>query len=160
MNGVYLRNMDFDKYYALVKPHIEKNVDPKYNYEDIAKALKERCQLLNEVDEMVDFFNEVKDYSLDLYTNKKAKTNPEVAKRSLELALPALESLDEFTNDKVFEVLAKIAAFNGLKNITVMYPIQVALSGKDKTPGGATMLSQILGKEETIKRIEAALNKF
>ena len=160
MNGVYLRNMDFDKYYALVKPHIEKNVDPKYNYEDIAKALKERCQLLNEVDEMVDFFNEVKDYSLDLYTNKKAKTNPEVAKRSLELALPALESLDEFTNDKVFEVLAKIAADNGLKNITVMYPIQVALSGKDKTPGGATMLSQILGKEETIKRIEAALNKF
>ena len=160
MNGVYLRNMDFYKYYALVKPHIEKNVDPKYNYEDIAKALKERCQLLNEVDEMVDFFNEVKDYSLDLYTNKKAKTNPEVAKRSLELALPALESLDEFTNDKVFEVLAKIAADNGLKNITVMYPIQVALSGKDKTPGGATMLSQILGKEETIKRIEAALNKF
>ena len=160
MNGVYLRNMDFDKYYALVKPHIEKNVDPKYNYEDIAKALKERCQLLNEVDEMVDFFNEVKDYSLDLYTNKKAKTNPELAKRSLELALPALESLDEFTNDKVFEVLAKIAADNGLKNITVMYPIQVALSGKDKTPGGATMLSQILGKEETIKRIEAALNKF
>lgn len=76
------------------------------------------------------------------------------------MALPALESLDEFTNDKVFEVLAKIAADNGLKNITVMYPIQVALSGKDKTPGGATMLSQILGKEETIKRIEAALNKF
>ena len=160
MNGVYLRNMDFDSYYALVKPHIEKNVDPKYNYEDIAKALKERCQLLNEVDEMVDFFNEVKDYSLDLYTNKKAKTNTEVAKKSLELALPVLEELEVFTNDTVFEALAKIAQDNGLKNITVMYPIQVALSGKDKTPGGATMLSQILGKEETIKRLKDAINKF
>lgn len=160
MNGVYLRNMDFDSYYALVKPHIEKNVDPKYNYEDIAKALKERCQLLNEVDEMVDFFNEVKDYSLDLYTNKKAKTNTEVAKKSLELALPVLEGLEVFTNDTVFEALAKIAQDNGLKNITVMYPIQVALSGKDKTPGGATMLSQILGKEETIKRLKDAINKF
>ena len=160
MNGVYLRNMDFDKYYELVKPHIEANVDPKYNYEDIARALKERVQLINEVDEMVDFFNEVKDYSLDLYTNKKAKTNPEVARKSLELALPALEALEVFNNETVFEALAKVAADNGLKNITVMYPVQVALSGKDKTPGGATMLSQILGKEETIKRLKAAIEKF
>ena len=160
MNGVYLRNMDFDKYYALVKPHIEVNVDPKYNYEDIARALKERVQLINEVDGMVDFFNEVKDYSLDLYTNKKAKTNPEVARKSLELALPALEALEVFNNETVFEALAKVAADNGLKNITVMYPVQVALSGKDKTPGGATMLSQILGKEETIKRLKAAIEKF
>ena len=160
MNGVYLRNMDFDKYYELVKPHIEVNVDPKYNYEDIARALKERVQLINEVDGMVDFFNEVKDYSLDLYTNKKAKTNPEVARKSLELALPALEALEVFNNETVFEALAKVAADNGLKNITVMYPVQVALSGKDKTPGGATMLSQILGKEETIKRLKAAIEKF
>ena len=160
MNGVYLRNMDSDKYYELVKPHIEANVDPKYNYEDIARALKERVQLSNEVDGMVDFFNEVKDYSLDLYTNKKAKTNPEVARKSLELALPALEALEVFNNETVFEALAKVAADNGLKNITVMYPVQVALSGKDKTPGGATMLSQILGKEETIKRLKAAIEKF
>ena len=160
MNGVYLRNVDFDKYDELVKPHIEANVDPKYNYEDIARALKERVQLINEVDGMVDFFNEVKDYSLDLYTNKKAKTNPEVARKSLELALPALEALEVFNNETVFEALAKVAADNGLKNITVMYPVQVALSGKDKTPGGATMLSQILGKEETIKRLKAAIEKF
>ena len=160
MNGVYLRNMEFDKYYELVKPHIEKNVDPKYNYKDIAMALKDRCQLINEVDEMVDFFNGVKDYSNELYTNKKAKTSPEIAKHSLELALPALNGIDEFNNDNIFAALAKVATDNGLKNITVMYPIQVALSGKDKTPGGATMLGQILGKEETLKRINAAIAKL
>lgn len=160
MNGVYLRNMEFDKYYELVKPSIEKVVDPKYNYKDIATALKDRVQLLTEVEEMVDFFNGVKDYSNHLYINKKAKTDADIAKKSLELALPALEKLNEFTNDTIFASLAEVAQTNELKNITVMYPIQVALSGKDKTPGGATMIGQILGKEETIKRIKDALNEL
>ncbi len=160
MNGVYLRNMDDEKYYELVKPMIEKNVDPKYDYKAIAKALKDRVMLLTEVEEMVDFFNEVKEYDNALYVNKKAKTNEEVAKNSLELALPALENTEQFDNDHIFEVLAKVANDNGLKNITIMYPIQVALSGKDKTPGGATMIGQILGKEETIKRVKDAINKL
>ena len=160
MNGVYLRNMDFDKYYGLVKPIIEKTVDPKYNYEDIAKALKERVQLLTEVEDMIDFFNEVKEYSINLYTNKKAKTDAEIAKKSLELSLPVLEKVEDWNNDNVFAALANCANENGLKNITLMYPIQVALSGKDKTPGGATMIAQILGKEETINRINKALEKL
>lgn len=160
MNGVYLRNMDDKAYFELVEPMIKETVDPMYNYEDIAKALKDRVMLLTEVKDMIDFFNEVKDYSIDLYTNKKAKTNVEVAKKSLELALPALEALDTFDNDGIFQALAKVAADNELKNITIMYPIQVALSGKDKTPGGATMIGQILGKEETIKRIKDAVAKL
>ncbi len=160
MNGVYLRNMDNEKYYELVKPMIEKNVDPKYDYKAIASALKDRVMLLTEVEDMIDFFNEVKDYDNSLYINKKAKTNQEVAKASLELALPALEEIETFDNDHIFEALAKVASDNGLKNITVMYPIQVALSGKDKTPGGATMIGQILGKEETLKRIKQAIEKL
>ena len=160
MNGVYLRNMDSEKYYELVKPMIEKNVDSKYDYKAIACALKDRVMLLTEVEEMVDFFNEVKEYDNTLYVNKKAKTNEEVAKTSLELALPTLESVEVFDNDHIFEALGKVAADNGLKNITIMYPIQVALSGKDKTPGGATMIGQILGKEETIKRVKDAITKL
>ena len=160
MNGVYLRNMDSEKYYELVKPMIEKNVDPKYDYKAIASALKDRVMLLTEVEEMVDFFNEVKEYDNALYVNKKAKTNEETSKKSLELALPALESVEIFDNDHIFEALGKVASDNGLKNITVMYPIQVALSGKDKTPGGATMIGQILGKEETIKRVKEAITKL
>ena len=160
MNGVYLRNMPIEEYYSLVEPMIKENVDSKYNYMDIAKALKDRVMLLTEVPEMVDFFNEVKEYDNSLYVNKKAKTDEAIAKHSLELALPALEELDTFDNDSIFVSLSKVAADNGLKNITIMYPIQVALSGKDKTPGGATMIGQILGKEESIKRIKNAIEKL
>ena len=160
MNGVYLRNMPIEEYYSLVEPMIKENVDSKYNYMDIAKALKDRVMLLTEVPEMVDFFNEIKEYDNSLYVNKKAKTDEAIAKHSLELALPALEELDTFDNDSIFASLSKVAADNGLKNITIMYPIQVALSGKDKTPGGATMIGQILGKEESIKRIKNAIEKL
>lgn len=160
MNGVYLRNMSEQQYYALVEPIIKENVDPKYNYKDIAKALKDRVMLLSDIKDMIDFFNSVNAYSNDLYINKKAKTNKEIAKRSLELALPRLEKLNDFDNDHIFKLLAEVANENGLKNITIMYPIQVALSGKDKTPGGATMIGQILGKDETIKRIKEAILKL
>lgn len=160
MNGVYLRNMADDKYYELVKSGIEANVDPKYNYKDIALVLKDRVQLLTDIPEMVDFFNEVKDYDLDIYNNKKAKTNPEVAKIALEKAIEVLRNIEDWNNDTIFEALSKVAQENGLKNITVMYPVQVALSGKMVAPGGATMIGQILGKEESLKRIKKALEKL
>ena len=160
MNGVYLRNMEFDKFYSMVKPIITKVVDSKYNPEDIAHALKERIQTINEAEDMIGFFNKIEDYSNDLFTNKKAKTNPQIAKSSLENALKVISSVDKFDNDTIFNALNEEAKNLGIKNITLMYPIQVALSGKDKTPGGATMIAQILGKEETIKRINEAINKL
>lgn len=160
MNGVYLRNMDFDKYYELVKPGIEKIVDPKYNYKDIAIGLKDRVQVLPDVEEMVDFYNGVKEYSKEIYINKKAKTDIESANKTLKLVLPVLENLQDWNNDSLFDALSKIATDNSMKNISVMYPIQVALSGKSATPGGATMIAQILGKEETITRIKNAINKL
>ena len=109
---------------------------------------------------MIGFFNKVEDYSNDLYTNKKAKTDPQIAKSSLENALKIISNIDKFDNDTIFNALNEEAKNLGIKNITLMYPIQVALSGKDKTPGGATMIAQILGKEETIKRINDAIKKL
>ena len=160
MNGVYLRNMEFDKFYSMVKPIIDKVVDPKYNHEDIAHALKDRIQTINEAEDMIGFFNQVDDYSTDLYINKKAKTDAIIAKSSLENALKVINTVDKFDNDTIFNALNEEAKNLGIKNITLMYPIKVALSGKDKTPGGATMIAQILGKDETIKRINEAIKKL
>ena len=80
MNGVYLRNMDIDKYYELVKPYIYETVDEKYDYKLIANAIHDRVNILSEIKDMVGFFNKVEDYETDIYTNKKAKTDPELAR--------------------------------------------------------------------------------
>ncbi|MDO4500146.1 MAG: glutamate--tRNA ligase [Erysipelotrichaceae bacterium] len=160
MNGVYLRNMEEDKYLELLRPELEAHVDAKYDYRAICQTLKDRVVLLKDVEGMTDFYRGVLDYTEDLYNNKKAKCNPEVGLNCLNLALPALKGLTEWNNDTIFAALAKVAADNGLKNITVMYPVQVALTGKTVAAGGATMIAQILGKEEAIARIEAAIAKF
>ncbi len=159
MNGVYLRNMDDAKYAELVKPYIYETVDNKYDYKLIAKAIKDRVFILSEIKDMVSFFNQAEDYEEDIYYNKKAKTDPETAKKALQIAYDALKGLDDWNNDAIFETLAARANENSMKNITLMYPIQVALSGRAVAAGGATMIASILGKEETLKRIEKALNR-
>jgi len=160
MNGMYLRNMEDDKYAELIKPYIYKTVDTKYDYKLISKAIKDRVFTLNEVDERVDFFNHVLDYQNDLYINQKAKTDPSISLSNLENALPVLENINDWNNDSIYEALANKAKELSIKNVNLMYPIQVALSGKAVAAGGATMIAQILGKEETLKRINEAIIKL
>ena len=160
MNGVYLRNMDMDKYYELVKPYIYEIVDTKYDYKLIANAIHDRVNILSEIKDMISFLNGIDDYELSIYENKKAKTNADLAKVLLPKALDALTNVDNWTNDSIFEALANKATESEVKNITLMYPMQVALSGRTVAPGGATAIAEILGKEETIKRINDAIKKL
>ncbi len=160
MNGVYLRNLDINNYYELVKPYIKKVVDDKFDYKLIANAIHDRVNILSEIEDMISFFNEVSDYDIEIFNNKKAKTDPSNAKEILPKCLESLSILNEWNNEKIFEVLANKATELGIKNITMMYPLQVALSGKAVAPGGATAIAEILGKDETLKRINEAINKL
>lgn len=160
MNGVYLRNMDMDEYYELVKPYIYESVDEKFDYKLIANAIHDRVSILSEIKDMVSFFNKADEYDLDVYYNKKAKTDPELAKTVLTEVYDSLKDLDVWNNDSIFTALAARAQEKGYKNITMMYPMQVALSGRSVAPGGATAIAEILGKEESLSRIEKALSRL
>ena len=157
MNGVYIRNKSKEEFYELIKPYLEKYVDNKYDYHLIAGPLQDRTLILPDVIDQVDFYNAVKDYNIEIYNNKKAKTNPEVAKKAIELSINGLNEIDIWDNDHIYEKLANIASENEMKNITMMYPLQVALSGKEVAPGGATMIASILGKQESLNRLNKAL---
>ncbi len=160
MNGVYMREMDFDRYAELVDPYIKKAVKGPYDHKAIAHILKERVNILSEIEEMLDFFDELPDYDIELYRNKKMKTDPEIARNSLIEARSFLESIDSYDHDTIYTGLVDLAQKMGVKNGVLMYPIRVALSGKAFTPGGAIELSCILGKDETLRRIDIALKKL
>ena len=160
MNGVYMREMDFDRYAELVDPYIKKAVKGPYDHKAIAHILKERVNILSEIEEMLDFFDELPDYDIELYRNKKMKTDPEIARNSLIEARGFLESIDSYDHDTIYTGLVDLAQKMGVKNGVLMYPIRVALSGKAFTPGGAIELSCILGKSETLRRIDIALEKL
>ena len=160
MNGVYLRNMDINEYYELVKPYILECLGSKFDYKLVANAIHDRVNILSEIKDMISFFNSIDNYELDIFNNKKAKTDPELAKKLLPECINALKDLKDWNNDSIFQALASKATQLEVKNITLMYPMQVSLSGKTVAPGGATAIAEILGKEETLNRIENAIKKL
>ena len=123
----------------------------------MAALVQSRCEILSDLPERVDFLDKLPEYSTELYVHKKSKTNLENALASLKAVLPVLESLDTWTNESLYEALVALAAEQGVKNSIVLWPLRVAVSGKASTPGGATELCAVLGKEESLARIKTGI---
>ena len=160
MNGCYIRNLSAEEFHALAKPYYEKCLTRDVNLEFLSSVLQKRVETLAEICPQIDFVENVAEYDNALYQNKKMKTDEQIAKTSLTLSLDALEKTDVWTNENLFDVLKAVAENNGLKNGQILYPVRIALSGKETTPGGATELAVVLGKQETLSRIRTAIEKL
>ena len=152
--------MDFDKFYALAEPYLKEAVTKDYDLKKIAALVKTRIEILPEIKEQVDFFEELPDYDIALYTHKKMKTDAEKSLALLNEVLPVLEAQDDFSNDALFETLKGFATEKGYKVGYVMWPLRTAVSGKQNTPGGATELMEVLGKDESLRRIRLGIEKL
>ena len=159
MNGCYIRNLSANDFHQLALPYY-KYMPNFVNLTSLSATLQPRIETLNDILTQTDFLINVPEYDISLYENKKMKTNPEIALNSLELVIPSLENISEWTNENLFETLKDLAIQNELKNGQILYPVRIALSGKETTPGGATELAVILGKDETIQRIKNAISKL
>ncbi len=160
-NHEYITRMPFEEYLAMVTPWFDrvlagKNID----YRRLAELMHTRTEVFDRVPDMVRFLAELPPYSLELYTHKKMKTDGAVALRALELARPALWALEDFGEDAVKDCLMALAAQNGLKTGQMMWPVRVALSGQASTPGGATEIAYLLGKDESLRRVDIALERL
>ncbi|MEG1366466.1 MAG: glutamate--tRNA ligase, partial [Oscillospiraceae bacterium] len=116
-----------------------------------------RCEVLSDIPEQIDFIDELPDYDLAMYENKKMKTNKETSKQALTDILPVLEGIESFTKDNIHTALFALIETLGVKNGIVLWPLRVAVSGKQFTPGGGIELAAIIGKEKTIARVKHAI---
>lgn len=157
MNGEYIKKLDFDTFYEMAEPYIKEVVTKDYDLKKIAKMVQSRIEIFPDVKEHIDFFEELPEYSVDMYTHKKMKTNAETSLEVLTEVLPILEAQEDYSNDALYAVLCDYVAKKGCKNGYVMWPIRTAVSGKQMTPGGATELMEVLGKEESIARIKKGI---
>lgn len=158
MNGEYLKMMDFDKYWELAEPKLKEAVKtPGIDLKFVGELLKTRLETLNDIPELVDFIDTLPEYSTELYIHKKMKTTEEIALESLKAVVPVLENQGNWSNDTIYECLMELAKEKGLKNGQILWPVRTALSGKPSSPGGATELAVILGKEETLSRIDTGI---
>lgn len=160
-NATYLRAMAPEDFAKAAEPYIREAVkNPAIDVSAVAALLQARCEKLTEIPEKVDFFDQLPDYGVECFTNKKSKTNPEVSQAMLEAAIPALEGIGDWTADAVHDTLIALAEHLGVKNATLMWPVRIAAAGKLVTPGGAVEICHILGKDETLRRLRLGLDKL
>ena len=160
-NAEYIKAMPDDKFTEIAMPYFKKAIPEKeLPFEKFAAILKQRLNKLTEIPEIIGFFNELPVYEKDLFINKKSKTNLENSKDMLKHSINALESLSEWNHDSIHECLINLAKTLEVKNGTVMWPVRIAASGKTVTPGGAIEILDILGRDESIKRLKFGLEKL
>ena len=157
VNATWLRAMDLDSYYALVKPYIDEAVKSDLDKKAIAKVVQQRADTLADIAPMLDFFDTFPSYDNDLYNNKKMKTNPEVALNALKQCREVLAGIDEWNEETLHAALLELPKKMGVKNGIVLFPLRLAITGKQFTPGGAIEIAAILGRDETMRRLDLSI---
>ena len=160
MNGEYMKKMDDDKFYEMALPYLKETITKDLDFHKIAAMVKTRIEVFPDIKDHVDFFEKVPEYETSMYVHKKMKTNEETSLQVLSEVQPLLEAQEDFSNDALFEMLSAYAKEHGYKVGYVMWPIRTALSGKQMTPAGATEILEVLGKEESLVRIQTAIAKL
>ncbi len=157
-NSTYIKDLSPADFLAIAEPYLKEAIhNPAIDLALVAPLVQTRLNTLTEIPPMVDFFDALPEYTNDLYSHKKMKTNPENSLEALRLVVPVFEAMTEWTFDSIHDAMIGLAEANGLKNGRIMWPVRVAVSGKPTTPGGAVELCQILGKEETLARIQKGI---
>lgn len=160
MNGEYIKAMDFDSFKEAAMPIVREVIHREMDFDKILSMVKTRIETLREIPDHIDFFEEVPEYDIAMYKHKRMKTTPETSLDVLREVLPKIEEQEDFSNDALYEMLLAFAKEHGYKNGYIMWPLRTAVSGKQTTPGGATELMELLGKEESKNRIQAAIDKL
>jgi glutamyl-tRNA synthetase len=157
LNNLHIKAMPFEEFQKKASEYYSENLKTKVDIETVSRLIQERLETFNQIPEKTEFFVQVPTYDKELYTHKKMKSDPESARVLLEKMIPYFEKIGDWNNEAVFSSLQELIQAEGCKAGTVLWPARIALSGMSATPGGASEIAHVIGKEETIKRIKDAV---
>jgi len=161
MNGEYIRKMSLEEFHEAAKPYYKEVItNTAIDLKKVSKLLQARTEVLSSIPANIDFIDKLPDYETVLYIHKKMKTTEENSLANLKAALPVLEGLSDWNEDTIHEALINLVQQMGIKNGQMLWPVRTAISGKEVTPGGAIEIADIIGKEETLKRIRTGIEKL
>ena len=160
-NSEYIRAMSPADFAELAKPYIRQAVkNESYDAAAIAALLQQRTELLTDIPAKLDFFDVLPEYGVELFEHKKSKSDAASSLEALRAVIPAFEALESWTDEALLGAMVQLAEAQGVKNARVMWPVRIAAAGRAVTPGGAVELCRILGREETLRRLNIAVEKL
>lgn len=157
MNGEYIKAMDDEAFYEMAEPYLKQSLTGNLDLHKIAAMVKTRIEVFPDIPALIDFLEELPSYDTAMYEHKKMKTNKETSLEVLKELLPILEEQEDYSNDALYQLLISYVEKKGCKNGYVLWPVRTAVSGKQMTPAGATEIMELLGKEESLKRIKKGI---
>ncbi|MGI6161093.1 MAG: glutamate--tRNA ligase [Christensenellales bacterium] len=161
MNAEYIRAMSEERFIAAALPFFDKVLpQDKYDYSLLTRILQPRLEIFSQIPEKLSFLEQLPDYDVSLFTHKKMKTNPQTALELLKLAKPKMEELEEYSETELHDALTQAAQEAGVKSGQMLFCVRIALAGVQVTPGGALEIGVLLGREESIRRLDMAILKL
>ncbi len=157
MNGEYIKAMENEKFYVMAGPYVREVIKKDLDLNTIMDMVKTRIEIFPEIGDMIDFFEELPEYSPEMYTHKKMKTNSENSLEVLQELLPILEETDDYSSEALHDVVFEYIAKKECKNGQALWPLRTAVSGKQMTPAGAFEIMEVIGKEESLSRIRKGI---
>ncbi len=160
-NSEYIRAMSPEAFAGAAEPFIRQAVkNPALDAAAIAALLQQRTEVLTDIPEKLDFFDELPDYDTALYVHKKSKTDEAGSLETLSRMLPVFEATEDWNDESILAAMTGMAEACGCKNAKIMWPVRIAVAGKAVTPGGAVEICRILGKDETLRRMRVGIEKL
>ncbi|MCI6731334.1 MAG: glutamate--tRNA ligase [Lachnospiraceae bacterium] len=160
INSVYIKNLTPEEFVEAATPWIRSVVSSDIDIELLCRNLHPRCEVLSDIPPRITFIDEMPEYDISFYVNKKQKTTAETSLTALKEIRTILENLEDWNKDVIFEKCAERAKEMEVKNGWLLYPLGIALSGLKSTPGGGTDLAAMMGKEKTLSRLNDAIAKL
>ena len=160
-NGEYIRKMSPEEFTSYAMPYYKEAVTSReLPWDKLCGILQQRVTRFTQIPEMIDFFDKLPEYDAEMFVNKKSKTNLENAPVMLKAVTDRLTALESWDKDSIHDCLINLAQELEVKNGTVMWPARIAAAGKKVTPGGAVEILEILGRDESLARLNLGLKKL
>lgn len=160
MNGEYIKQMEFDRFKEMALPYVKEVITRDVKIDEILELVKTRIEIFSDMKEHIEFFEKLPDYDVAMYTHKKMKTNSEIALEILREEYEILKDTADWSLNNLHDILMQYIADKGIKNGTGLWPVRIAVSGKQMTPGGAFEIMDILGREESLHRMGIGISKL
>ncbi len=158
LSGEYIKEMTFEQFKEHALPFLKNSKEyGKYDEDKLLALVKSRVQIFSEIPEKLDFLEEFGAFDVNLFVNEKQKASVELAKTLLPQIKTVLENVNEWQNSVLFDVLVKLSAEAGVKKQALLWIARIAITAKEATAGGATEIAELIGKEETLRRLDFSM---
>jgi glutamyl-tRNA synthetase len=161
LNSEYVKELTIEEFNDYAVPFYEgSKIAGKYDYRKLSELLHTRVEIFSDIPSKVDFLEEFGDFDTELFIHQRSKATKETSLNAIEKAIPVLEAVTEWVPAEIDMALTSLAEREGVKKGIILWAVRIGITGQQNTPGGATEMADLLGKEATINRLRFSLDKL